>query len=165
VIIFSMLISSGLGSFFSRRFIAGPSYPRLKWVLFAVAGIIVLLAFAVAPITETGVGLPLALKMLIAIGLIVPAGFLMGIPFPTGLTRLEERFPHAVRWAWSLNSAASVMGSALAILLAIYIGLRATLLVGGALYLAAVLVVWLQTRTKVEPRAAVSDSNLKPAMS
>ncbi len=164
VIIFSMLISSGLGSFFSRRFIAGASDPRLKWVLFAVFVIIGVLAFVVAPITEAGVGLPLPLKMLIAVGMIFPAGFLMGIPFPTGLSRLEERFPQAVRWAWSLNAAASVMGSATAILLAIYIGLRATLLIGGALYLGAVLVIWLQTRTEAASGAAVDDTTLKPAL-
>ncbi len=43
--------------------------------------------------------------------MIAPAGFLMGIPFPTGLTRLESSFPQAVRWAWALNAAASVLGS------------------------------------------------------
>ena len=46
----------------------------------------------------------------------------MGIPFPTGLTLLESRYPEAVRWAWSLNAAASVMGSAAAIFLAVYLG-------------------------------------------
>ncbi len=164
VIVFSMLISSGLGSFFSRSFIAGASDPRLQWILFAVVAVITLLAFAVAPITEAGVGLPLPVKMLIAVCLIAPAGFLMGIPFPTGLTRLEERYPQAVRWAWSLNAAASVMGSGTAILLAIYIGLRATLLVGGALYLGAVLVVWLQTRAETGPHAALDENALKPAL-
>ncbi len=164
VIVFSMLISSGLGSFFSRRFIAGASDPRLQWILFAIVAVITLLAFVVAPITQAGVGLPLAVKMLIAVCLIAPAGFLMGVPFPTGLTRLEQRFPQAVRWAWSLNAAASVMGSGTAILLAIYIGLRATLLVGGALYLGAVLVVWLQSRAETGPRAALDENALKPAL-
>jgi hypothetical protein len=40
-----------------------------------------------------------------------------------------------------LNAAASVMGSAGAIFLAIYIGLRSTLLVGGAMYLFALLAI------------------------
>jgi hypothetical protein len=65
----------------------------------------------------------------------------MGIPFPTGLRRLEQRHPPSVRWAWSLNAAASVLGSAGAIFLAIYLGLRATLLIGGFLYLIALLVI------------------------
>jgi hypothetical protein len=53
-----------------------------------------------------------------------------------------------VRWAWSLNAAASVLGSAGAIFLAIYIGLRATLLVGGALYLCALLVIASTKRSR-----------------
>jgi hypothetical protein len=39
----------------------------------------------------------------------------MGMPFPSGLRRLEEMHPPSVRWAWSLNAAASVLGSAGAI--------------------------------------------------
>jgi hypothetical protein len=81
---------------------------------------------------------------LVTVCLIAPAGFLMGIPFPTGLTRLERRFPEAVRWAWALNAAASVFGSATAICLAIYIGLRATVLAGAFLYLCALSIVWLR---------------------
>lgn len=72
----------------------------------------------------------------------------MGMPFPTGLTRLELRYPQAVRWAWALNAASSVMGSAGAIFLAIYLGLRTTLLIGGGLYLVALLVARLEASRK-----------------
>src|SRR5205814_106630 len=50
VIIFSMLVASGLGSFFSRRLIA-EQIDRLRWVLPAVAVLIALLAFVAAPLT------------------------------------------------------------------------------------------------------------------
>jgi len=69
--------------------------------------------------------------------LIFPAGFLMGMPFPVGLARLEKWHSASVRWAWSLNAAASVLGSVASLVLAIYLGLVQTLLIGGALYLAA----------------------------
>ena len=61
----------------------------------------------------------------------------MGMPFPTGLTLLERVMPSAVRWAWAINAASSVLGSAAAIFLAIYLGIQATLIIGGACYLAA----------------------------
>ncbi len=147
VIIFSMLVSSGLGSFFSRRVIE-ESESRLIGVLLGVALVVSVLAFIAAPVSEFGVGWPLPWKIAVTVALIAPAGFLMGMPFPTGLTLLEMRFPQAVRWAWALNAAASVLGSAGAIFLAIYIGLRATLLVGGCLYVVALLVVWLQRTGK-----------------
>lgn len=153
VIIFAMLISSGLGSFFSRQVTAGNA--SLARVLLGVAAAVTVLAFVAPPISEAGVGLPLAVKMLITTLLIIPVGFLMGIPFPTGLTRLEAAYPEAVRWAWSLNAAASVMGSATAIFLAVYLGLRMTLLIGGGLYLAALGVIWLKggMRQHVEAKA------------
>jgi len=136
VTVFAMLISSGLGSFFSRRLIRSSDRP-LSLVLVAVAVIVSAIAFLAAPISESGVGWPLQLKILVTALLIAPAGFLMGMPFPTGLSRLGIRFPHAVRWAWALNAAASVLGSAGAVALAIYIGLRATVLVGALMYVGA----------------------------
>jgi hypothetical protein len=148
VIIFSMLISSGLGSFWSRRLTGEASDTgRLSAVLIGVAIAVSALAYLAAPVSEFGVGWPLPLKALVTACLIAPAGFLMGIPFPTGLMRLERTFPNAVRWAWALNAAASVLGSAAAICLAIYIGLRATVLTGAALYLCALSVVWLRKST------------------
>jgi len=152
VIIFSMLISSGLGSYCSRRLTGDSSNTgRLSAVLIGVAVTVTALAYLAAPVSEFGVGWPLPLKALVTVGLIAPAGFLMGIPFPTGLTRLEQTFPQAVRWAWALNAAASVLGSAAAICLAIYIGLRATVLMGAFLYLCALSVLWLR-RIAVAPQ-------------
>jgi hypothetical protein len=149
VIVFSMLVSSGIGSYFSRRVIADDD-ARLARVLCAIAVLVTILAFIARPLTQTAAVWPLPAKMLITVLAIAPAAFLMGMPFPSGLRRLEERHPPSIRWAWSLNAAASVLGSAGAIFLAIYIGLRATLLVGGALYLCA-LVVILITKTTRRP--------------
>jgi hypothetical protein len=152
VIIFSMLISSGLGSYWSRR-VTGDSanMGRLSAVLLGVAVTVSALAYLAAPVSEFGVGWPLPLKILVTVCMIAPAGFLMGIPFPTGLTRLQNSFPQAVRWAWALNAAASVLGSAAAICLAIYIGLRATVLTGALLYLAALSVVLLHKAAVAVP--------------
>ena len=75
------------------------------------------------------------------VALIAPLGFVMGMPFPTALQRLEEWHTPSVRWAWSLNAAASVLGSVGALVCAIYLGLVQTLLAGGLLYLAALAVV------------------------
>ena len=162
VIIFSMLISSGLGSFFSRRLIRDASSGRLKWVLALVVAAVAILAFVAAPIGELCVGLPLFVKIVLTACLIAPVGFLMGIPFPTGLSRLEERYPQSVRWAWSLNAASSVMGSATAIFLAIYLGLRVTLLIGGGLYACALLVVWLTSRVGKQAEASLLEPVTEP---
>ena len=165
VIIFSMLLSSGLGSYFSRRVAAG-SEKRLGGVLVMVALLVAGLAFSVSPLLGAGVGLPMPLKFAISVLLIAPPGFLMGMPFPTGLRRLEEMHKPSVRWAWSLNAAASVLGSVAAIVLAIYLGLRETLLIGGAMYLCALAALQLSPRLAAAPAvaSALSASGLDPAV-
>jgi hypothetical protein len=136
VIIFSMLISSGLGSFFSKRIVRG-SMARLTAVMVCISAAILVLALIVTHVTEGGVGLPFPVKVLVSVLLIAPPGFARGMPFPSGLTRLENIMPQNVRWAWAINAAASVLGSAGAIVLAIYFGLQNTLIVGGLFYLGA----------------------------
>ena len=135
-VIFSMLVSSGLGSYYSRR-ILGDDDRRLFRALGLVAVLVALLAAVVTSVLEAGVGLPRPLKFIITVAMIAPSGFVMGMPFPTALRRLENWHKPSVRWAWSLNAAASVLGSVGSLVCAIYLGLVQTLLAGGLLYLAA----------------------------
>ncbi len=140
-----MLVASGAGSYLSSRVVADDDV-RLMWILSAVAALVGILAFVSTPLVTAAAGWPLPAKLVLTTLAVAPAALLMGMPFPSGLRRLEKRHAPSIRWAWSLNAAASVLGSASAIFLAIYIGLRSTLLVGAALYLCALLVI-LATRT------------------
>jgi hypothetical protein len=76
-------------------------------------------------------------RIFLTVLMIAPVAFLMGMPFPTGLARLEAWHKPSLKWAWSLNAASSVLGSAGAIFFALQWGLRLTLLLGGAMYLLA----------------------------
>ena len=136
VVIFSLLASSGLGSAASLR-IVGKSEGRLIKAL----GTVALLALTVPGLLSVLVWLPLPVRMAMAVILIAPLGFVMGMPFPTALRRLEEWHAPAVRWAWSLNAAASVFGSVAALVSSIYLGLAQTLILGGLFYLAALAVM------------------------
>jgi hypothetical protein len=139
VVIFSMLVSSGVGSALSRRAL-GNDEGRLIKTLGLVALLAALLALVASWLLGALVWLPMALKVVIAVLLIAPLGLVMGMPFPTGLARLEEWHAPSVRWAWSLNAAASVLGSVAALVCSIYLGLIQTLIVGGLFYLAALAV-------------------------
>jgi hypothetical protein len=147
VVIFSMLVSSGVGSSFSGK-LTGERNGRLVAVLAIAAALVALLAAIVQPVLTAGVGMALPLKMIATVLLIAPAGFVMGIPFPIGLRLLEKQHPASVRWAWSLNAAASVLGSVGALVLALYLGLVETLLIGGGLYLCAMAVVLVNPMVK-----------------
>jgi len=106
----------------------------------------------VLPRLLTGlVGLAFAAKLALSALLLVPLGFLMGMPFPGGLRALESAAAAArngnadagsmIEWAWSMNAAASVLGSVLAMVIAIQFGLNITLACGAVAYVLAMLLI------------------------
>jgi hypothetical protein len=68
---------------------------------------------------------------------LAPAAFLMGMPFPSGLSRLTGTAASAIPFAWGINGFFSVAGASLASVGAMWIGFRGTVAIGGILYLAA----------------------------
>jgi spermidine synthase len=84
--------------------------------------------------------LPDLARITLALLLIAPLAFFMGMPFPLALSRLRERAPELVPWAWGINGCASVISAILATLLAITFGTSVVVLLAVALYLAAGLV-------------------------
>ncbi|MCW5962545.1 MAG: hypothetical protein KIT83_00795 [Bryobacterales bacterium] len=142
VIVFSMLVFSGLGSFFSSRLVRD-SLRRLRLVLALAAVEIAVLALLVGPLTDAAVSWAAPWKIALTIVAIGIPAFTMGIPFPMGLQLLERLHAPSVRWAWALNAAASVLGSVTAIVLAISLGLRETMLAGCACYVLAAAALWL----------------------
>ncbi len=144
VVVFLMLLSSGAGSMLSRRWMRQTGR---VWVPLCLIIAALLLYVAILPRLLTGlVGLPFVVKLLVSGGLLVPAGFAMGMPFPTGLRALGGRSgqlspgaedasgSNLVEWAWAMNAASSVLGSVLAIVIAIQLGLNLTLAAGAAAY-------------------------------
>jgi hypothetical protein len=140
VVIFSLLVSSGLGSAAAGRLEAYRE-SRLIKILGCVATLAALIGLVLSSLLTALVWLPLPLKAAITVALIAPLGFVMGMPFPSGLRRLEQWHAPSVRWAWALNAAASVLGSVFALVSAIYLGLVETMIIGGLFYLAALAVV------------------------
>jgi hypothetical protein len=82
-------------------------------------------------------GLPLTIRALISVLLIAPLGFLLGIPFPSGLALLSRSREGLVPWAWGVNAALSVSGAVLTRILSTSMGFTTVLAVMAALYLAA----------------------------
>ncbi len=145
VVVFLLLLSSGAGSLVSRKWL-----PEVTMVWVPLAAIIAALAlyvFFLPHILSSLVGLPFLLKLAISAGLLIPLGFAMGMPFPTGLRALADLMGTAadsegerstsIEWAWAMNAASSVLGSVLAVVIAIQYGLGVTLACGALAYLLA----------------------------
>jgi spermidine synthase len=145
VVVFLLLLSSGTGSLISRTWLRRS---RSIWRPLALTiALLIAYVFVLPKGLASLVGLPFGLKLLISAVILVPLGFLMGMPFPTGLRALANLAQsisssvrsNAVEWAWAMNAASSVLGSVLAIVIAIQFGLNVTLACGAAFYLLALL--------------------------
>ena len=96
-----------------------------------------LLYLFLLPLFRLLVALPDAPKIAIALLLIAPLAFCMGMPFPLALSRVAASASGLVPWAWGVNGCASVLSAILATLLAMNIGFTWVMLIAIALYLVA----------------------------
>ena len=135
VVVFLLLLSSGAGSLAARRWLSDPR--RVGWVLAGITAGLAALVFLLPRVLAHWIGIPFPAKLAVSALLLVPVGFAMGMPFPTGLRQLADRGQGGVEWAWAMNAGASVLGSALAMAVAIHFGIAATLASGAAAYLGA----------------------------
>lgn len=130
VVLFAVLVASGIGSLVS---------PRIPWrrgaMLLAVVALVC--PFVVTWVTPAILQLPAAVRVAAGVALIAPLGLLMGIMFPWGLAYLERRADHLVAWAWGINGTVSVIAAVAAAVLALSFGFTAVLVLGAACYGAA----------------------------
>jgi hypothetical protein len=82
-------------------------------------------------------GLDATTRAVLAVALVAPLAFAMGLPFPLVLARLRRAAPALVPWAWGVNGCASVVAAVLAGLLAMGLGGRGLMLLGVLAYLLA----------------------------
>jgi len=150
VVIFLLMLSSGAGSLMSRRWLPRTQMAWMPLVLVIAA--LVADVFFLPHILTAWVGMKFEYRLVVSGLLLAPLGFVMGMPFPTGLRALAARpvldvpsgatgADNAVEWAWAMNAAASVLGSVLAMVIAIQFGLSVTLACGVVAYLLALLLL------------------------
>ncbi len=132
LVLSTMLIGSGVGSFFAGRFAAAPGQ-GVRLAVTIVAAWAVFLFVCPAPV---GWGLlsPLARGTMV-VAVMAPVSVAMGLPFPLGLSAQLE--PAVLPWSWALNGAFSVVATPLANLVLRNNGLHAVLAVAIAMYVLA----------------------------
>jgi spermidine synthase len=147
VVIFLLMLSSGAGSLYSRLWLPRAEQGWLPLTL-VIATLLFYVFFLPSRLADL-VGMNFGSRLVVSGVLLIPLGFVMGMPFPTGLRALAAapapEFPastdNAVEWAWAMNAAASVLGSVLAMVIAIQFGLTVTLACGAAAYLLALVLM------------------------
>jgi hypothetical protein len=142
VTLMSMLIFTGLGSLASTRLgesrvsVLGPIFGGLAVLTFFYL-------FGLGWVTESLLGAPLLARAAVAMLMMAPLGFLLGLFMPLGLSALAVSTPHAetyVAWGWAVNGFFSVIGSVLTTILSMTFGFRVVLFLGLLAYAVA---TWL----------------------
>jgi len=139
VVLFALLVSSGIGSFFSRGIgrDGAPGAGTLQLtLLLVVLGILGLVTPAI-----TGMFAASATPVRIAVSVLVlaPAGFLMGMAFPLGMKLASRRAAALSPWLWGVNGALSVCASVLAVVISLSLGISAAYWTGFGCYAAALI--------------------------
>ena len=164
VILFSILLSSGIGSYVSGKiFSTRRSHRAVLTSIPILAGIIMVYFFYLQEIMASTISMELPYRIALAIGLLFPAGFLMGFQFPSlirmeSLSSISSASSIAVKGRneemlyseennnnknnnttllWGINIIASIIGTVVAVILAMIIGFNGNLLIGLCMYLGA----------------------------
>jgi len=150
VVMFSLLVSTGVGSLLTERISPLPARqaaalpPRLLGL-----GLLVVAYMALLPrIFDALLGTSLAVRVAVSVGLIVPMGVLLGSFFPIGIRIAERLSPRLVPWAWAVNGCATVIGTLVAVLAGMTWGFTVVTVAALALYACGVAgLAWVSTRS------------------
>jgi hypothetical protein len=147
-VISTMLIFSGIGSMFSDKILA-LFKDRPSRIYLIIMGLTLIIGLLNSVIFEQFVRAELIWRVVISVVLIAPLAFFMGIPFPFGMSRIDNNSKYLVAYGWGVNGFFSVLGSVLVVMLSMSFGFRAVFVISALIYLVAMMVV-----RKMEPQKA-----------
>lgn len=134
-VIFSLLFWSGLGSYLTQRCSTVSRFP--KYILAITIGLGFLYAagvFYLSDILNMFLAQGLWKRFLMTGLLVAPAGILMGMLFPLGIRLVDEHAPELIPWVWGINAYATVIGSIVSVMIAIYYGFTAVFVIAASTY-------------------------------
>ena len=142
IVLFSMILSTGLGSLLSDRFALGEMSRLAIWSL-ATASYLFSLNLWLPGMLAGFEGAPLLARGGLVVAVIAPAGLLLGFGFPIGMRLVSAVDPKPTPWFWGVNGAAGVLASSLAVLCSMTYGIGASVLFAGACYLLLIPAAWV----------------------
>jgi hypothetical protein len=143
VILFSILLSSGIGAYLSGRLFRKNPYKAIVVSIPLLVGIVLAYYGLLQGIIDSGIILQLPQRIALTFALISPAGLLMGFQFPS-ITRMAsthsvkgEHTDEDITLLWGINVITSVISTVLTAISSMVIGFNGNLLIGAGLYLGA----------------------------
>ncbi len=138
ILLFTLLLSSGAGSLASTRIMREKTLRNLAFVMGAIAALVLVYASSMTSILSTFLPEPFIVRVLVSVAMLAPLGFMLGMPFPTGMRIAKTYFPSNVTWMWGINGAFSVFGAVVATSIGIMYGLSWAMILGVVAYSIAI---------------------------
>jgi hypothetical protein len=139
VILFSILLSSGVGAYLSGRLFAGRPYRAVFVTVPILAGVILFDFAFLQGIIDSSITMELPYRIALTMAILSPAGLLMGFQFPSliSMASFMKNRGNDTTLLWGVNIVASIIGTVLAATLAMVIGFSGNLLFGLGTYAGA----------------------------
>ena len=134
VLLFSMILAAGVGSYLSDRIEVSRNS---RWTLRVPASIVSLLALIYlisGPLITLTIYQGLLVRCLIVIALVSLAALPMGMCFPLGLRLFRNYSSQCLPWMWGINGATGVLASVFAVAISMWSGINTSLLIAIACY-------------------------------
>ena len=143
ILLGSLLVGMGVGSYFGSKIYSNNHIKRLRIISLLIFGTGVL-AFILYPIILNWLlAYSQVLRSVVSFILLLPLGFLLGIPFPTCLQILKQNnLEKYIPWMYGINGIMSVAGSISAITLSMIFGFTPAFFVGLCFYLAVFVIAY-----------------------
>jgi predicted membrane-bound spermidine synthase len=147
VILFSILLSSGIGSYLSGRLFRKNPYKAIVISIPLLVGIVLTYYGLLQEIIYSGITLQLPQRIALTFALISPAGLLMGFQFPSIIRTAsmhsvkDNHIDGDITLLWGINVIASVIATVLTAISSMVIGFNGNLLIGAGLYVGALVSV------------------------
>jgi len=139
-VISTMLIFSGIGSMLSNKVITLVKNVKMIYIIIAVLTAVVGLANSAVFNIEAFMRADIMWRVIISIGMIAPLAFFMGIPFPYGMSMIDNNSRYLVAYGWGVNGFFSVLGSVLVVMLSMSFGFKTVFILSAVIYIAAMAV-------------------------
>ena len=136
ILLGSLLVGMGIGSYFGGKIYPHDVIKRLKRIsaLIVIAGILLFIIYPL--ILNELLAFSLALRAVVCFVLLLPFGFLLGIPFPTGIQILKQNnLVKYIPWMYGVNGIFTVLGSVSAVILSMTFGFTISFFTGLSMYL------------------------------
>jgi hypothetical protein len=142
VVLSGVLIFSSLGGLWSQ----GKPQTIMRYALISLIAALVITAVSIDWIVQRMLTLSSLWQYIFSFLLLIPSGFLMGLPFPVGM-RLLLKNPVQRSYAWSVNGCASVLASIGSAQLALSFGIPYIMGVANLAYITALVSIPKQQQT------------------